>query len=136
MGAVELSTQPLDRASRRSRVEVPLLPAAGLSAATGGAFALGSAGLLTSATATGLTCVFGAATGVDCPFCGLTHGVAALGAGDVAAAVAYHPLAPVAVALALAVPLVVLRGRRLEVPCAAAWALAALIVAVWLARLA
>ncbi len=92
-------------------IRIPVLPAVGLSAATGGAFALGTAGLLGGATATGLTCVFAALTGVDCPFCGLTHGVAALGAGDPAAALAAHPLAPLAVALAIAVPVVLLRRR-------------------------
>jgi hypothetical protein len=115
-------------------VDVPVVPAAGLSAATGGAFLLGSAGVLGAATTTGVTCVFSMASGVDCPFCGLTHGVAALGAGDVGAAVALHPLAPLAVALALAVPLALLRRRRLEVPWTAPWALAAVVAAVWLVR--
>ncbi|HWC25837.1 MAG TPA: DUF2752 domain-containing protein [Solirubrobacteraceae bacterium] len=116
-----------------ARIDVPVVPAAGLSAATGGAFLLGTAGLLGGAT-TGLPCAFSAATGVDCPFCGMTHGVAALGAADVGAAVAAHPLSPLAVALALAVGFALLTGRRLAAPAAAAWALAALIAAVWLAR--
>ena len=115
------------------RSEIPLLPAAGLSAATGGAFLLGIVGVLGSET-TGVPCLFAAATGTDCPFCGLTHGVAALGAGDLGAALAHHPLAPLAVGLALAVPLVLLRGRRLAVPWAAPWALALLVTTVWLAR--
>jgi hypothetical protein len=119
----------------RARVDVPVLPAVGLSAATGGALVLGAAGLFTSATDGGLRCLFATATGVDCPFCGMTHGVAALGAGDLAAAVAAHPLAPPAVALALIVPLTLLRGRPLRVPAAAAWALAALVVVVWLLRI-
>ncbi len=75
------------------------------------------------------------ATGVDCPFCGLTHGVAALGAGDISAALAANPLAPLAVGLALAVPFALLRGRRLQVHPAAPWALAALLLVVWLVRL-
>jgi hypothetical protein len=119
----------------RARVDLPVLPAVGLSAATGGAFALGAAGLLTSATDGGLRCLFAAATGVDCPFCGMTHGVAALGAGDISAAVAANPLAPLAVALALIVPLTLLRGRRMRVHAAAPWAVAALVVAVWLVRI-
>lgn len=118
----------------RGRVDVPVLPAVGLSTATGGAFLLGTAGLLGGAGATGLTCLFAAVTGVDCPFCGLTHGVAALGAGDVGAALAHNPLAPLAVGLALAVPLALLRDRRLAVPRAAPWALALLVVAAWLVR--
>lgn len=115
-------------------VRIPALPAVGLSAATGGALVLGAAGLIGGATATGLTCVFAAVTGVDCPFCGLTHGVAALGAGDPAAALAANPLAPLAVGLAVAVPAVLLRRRRLQVAPAALWALAALVVVVWLVR--
>jgi len=116
-------------------VAVPVLPAVGLSAATGGALALGAAGVLGASSATGLTCLFSMATGADCPFCGLTHGVAALGAGDISAALAANPLAPLAVGLALAVPFALLRGRRLQVHPAAPWALAALLLAVWLVRL-
>lgn len=116
-------------------VDVPVLPAVSLSAATGGAFALGTAGVLGAATGTGVTCLFSSATGIECPFCGLTHGVAALGAGDVGAALAAHPLAPLAVALALMVPVVLLRDRRLAVHWSAPWALATLIAAVWLVGL-
>ena len=123
--------------ARRSarRVEVPALPALGLSAATGGAAALGAAGLLSGATASGLPCAFAAVSGLDCPLCGLTHAVAALGAGDLGAAVAAHPLAPLAVALALAVPLALVRRRRLEVPTTALWALAIVVAVAWVVRL-
>lgn len=117
------------------RTEVPLLPAVGLSVATGGALLLGSVGLLGGATADGLPCVLAAATGVDCPFCGLTHGVAALGAADFRGALAHNPLAPLAVGLAAAVPLTVARGRRPAVPWMVPWVLAALVAAVWLARM-
>jgi hypothetical protein len=117
-----------------ARVELPVLPAVGLSAATGGAFLLGSAGLLTAAGG-GIGCLFALATGVPCPFCGMTHGVAALGAGDLSASVAANPLSPLAVALALTVPLTLLRGRPLRVPAWAPWALAVLVVAVWLVRI-
>ena len=115
-------------------IVVPVVPAVGLSAATGGAFVLGAASLLGGTTATGLSCVFAALTGVDCPFCGLTHGVAALGAGDPAGALAAHPLAPIAVGLAIAVPAVLLRRHRLQVAPAVLWALIALVLVVWLAR--
>ena len=118
----------------QARVGIPALPAGGLSAATAGAFLLGTAGLIGSETGTAITCLFAAATGVDCPFCGLTHGVAALGAGDLGAALAHHPLAPLAVALAVAVPFALLRRRALAVPWAAPWALALLLTTVWLAR--
>jgi hypothetical protein len=118
-----------------SPVRIPAVPAVGLSAATGGAFVLGAAGLLGGATATGLTCVFAAVTGVACPFCGLTHGVAALGAGDPSAALAANPLAPLAVGLAVAVPAALLRRHRLQASPAALWGLAALVIVVWLARI-
>jgi uncharacterized protein DUF2752 len=101
----------LRRAAAMS-VAVPVGPAAGLSAATGGALALGAVGVLGAAGGSGLTCLFAAATGLDCPFCGLTHGVAALGAGDLEGAVAANPLAPLAVGLALAVAVALVRGRR------------------------
>jgi hypothetical protein len=98
--------------------------------------ALGATGVL-SASLVGLpTCLFLAATGVACPFCGLTHGVAELGAGNVASAVALHPLAPVAALLALAVPFALLRGRSLTVPAAALWAFVALVLLTWMARVA
>jgi hypothetical protein len=116
-------------------VSVPVLPAVGLSAATGGAFVLGTVGLLGGATASGLSCVFAALTGVDCPFCGLTHGVAALGAGDPAGALAANPLAPLALALAITVPAVLLRRQRLQVTPAVLWALVALVLVVWGARI-
>ena len=124
----------MSRAATARRVEIPVLPAAGLSAATCGALALGSAGLVPGAPGSGLTCVFAAVTGVPCPFCGMTHGVAALGAGDVAGAVAAHPLAPPAVALALVVAVALLLRRRLIVAPPALWGLGLLVGAVWLVR--
>ncbi len=42
----------------------------------------------------GLPCLFRSATGLVCPLCGMTHGIAALGAGDIGAALTAHPLAP------------------------------------------
>jgi len=124
----------MHRAATAGRVEIPILPAAALSAATGGALALGAAGLVTSTTSGGLTCAFAAATGVPCPFCGMTHGIAALGAGDLAGAMAANPLAPPAVALALAAAVALLVRRRLAVAPSALWALALLVGVVWLVR--
>jgi hypothetical protein len=119
-----------------NRVALPVVPSVGLSVATSGAAALGAAGVL-SASFVGLpTCLFLATTGVPCPFCGLTHGVVELGAGHVATAVALHPLAPLAVLLALAVPVALLRGRALRVSPAALRALVGLVALTWIARLA
>jgi hypothetical protein len=119
-----------------NRVVIPLVPSIGLSAATTGAAALGAAGVVSASVAGSVTCVFSAATGVPCPFCGLTHGVAELGAGHLAAAVELHPLAPLAALLALAVPVALLRGRPLAVPPAALAGLAALVLLTWIVRLA
>ncbi|MDX6677630.1 MAG: hypothetical protein QOE31_1682 [Solirubrobacteraceae bacterium] len=118
-----------------NRVAIPLVPSVGLSVATSGTAALGAAGVL-SAGFVGLpTCLLLATTGVPCPFCGLTHGVAELGAGHVATAVALHPLAPLAALLAVAVPVALARGRSLAVPALALWALAAIVLLTWIARL-
>lgn len=118
------------------RVALPLVPSVGLSAATAGAAALGAAGLLGASAAGGLTCAFAATTGLPCPFCGLTHGVAELGAGHVQTAVALHPLAPLAVLLAAAVPVALLRRRALAVSPLALAALAATVLLTWVVRLA
>jgi hypothetical protein len=119
-----------------TRVAIPLAPSIGLSAATTGAAALGAAGVISASVAGPVTCVFAAVTGVPCPFCGLTHGVAELGAGHVQTAVALHPLAPLAAMLALAVPVTLLRRRALEVPPAALTVLAVLVLLTWIGRIA
>ena len=119
-----------------NRVALPLVPAVGLSAATTGTAALGAVGILGASFAGAPTCLFAAATGVPCPFCGLTHGVAELGAGHVATAVALHPLAPLAALLAIAVPIALLRRRALAVPSAVLLALAAVVLLTWIVRIA
>lgn len=120
---------------RVNRVAIPLIPSVGLSVATSGTAALGAAGVLSASVAGLPACLFAATTGVPCPFCGLTHGVAELGAGHLSAAVALHPLAPLAALLALVVALALLRRRPLTVPPAALWSLAALVALTWIARL-
>lgn len=118
-----------------NRVALAVAPSVGLSLATSATAALGAAGVL-SASFVGLpTCLFAAATGVPCPFCGLTHGVAALGAGDVSTAVALHPLAPLAVLLALWAPLTLARGRAMTVAPATLWLLLAIVLLTWIVRI-
>ena len=99
-------------------------------------------------------CPFRWATGLPCPGCGLTRSVVALAHGDLSGAWFFHPLGPLAVAAiscALVGPLVAraasrspgtvgagpptvrLLDRRLRP--ALGWLSAALLVAVWLARL-
>ena len=119
-----------------NRVALPLVPSVGLSVATAGTATLGAAGVVGASLTGAPTCLFAAVTGAPCPFCGLTHGVAELGAGHLAAAVALHPLAPLAALLAAAVPVALARGRALAVPAPALVVLAALLAATWIARLA
>ena len=120
-----------------NRVAIPLVPSVALSAATTGAAALGAAGVLSASVAGPATCLFSAATGVPCPFCGLTHGVAELGAGQLATAVALHPLSPLAALLALAVPVALLRRRSLALTAPRPLAvLAAIVMLTWIVRVA
>ena len=58
----------------------------------------------------GPACPWRVLTGLRCPFCGLTHATVALGDGDVHGALAHHPLAPLALALALVPAVVVAFG--------------------------
>lgn len=65
-----------------------------LLAGLAGALIVGAIGGNTAAHAAGggLPCPFRALTGVVCPLCGMTHATLALGAGDLGAAFAAHPL--------------------------------------------
>jgi hypothetical protein len=82
-------------------------------------------------------CPFRNATGIDCPFCGMTRATLAMGGGDFGRAIEFHPLAPVVVLGVLALLAIVvfgrtevlLRGRR-------PFILLGTIMAVWVLRLA
>lgn len=121
---------------RVNQVALPLVPSVGLSVATAGAAGLGAAGVAGASLTGAPTCLFAALTGTPCPFCGLTHAVAELGAGHLATAVSQHPLAPLAALLALAVAVTLTRGRTLSVPAPALVALAALFAVSWIVRIA
>jgi uncharacterized protein DUF2752 len=114
--------------------------AAAWGAAILGGLALGALGPEAWRTALadhGPGCPFRAVTGVDCPFCGMTRATLALGGGDLGAALALHPLAPVVVFGTLALMAVIalgrvdalMRGRR-------PLALLGAIAAIWILRLA
>ena len=81
-------------------------------------------------------CVFKLATGVDCAFCGMTHATVALGAGDLGAAHAAHPLAIVVLVGALALFGIVLAGRAdLLVGRRRPLAILLAVAAIWAVRL-
>jgi hypothetical protein len=75
------------------------------------------------------------ATGIDCPFCGMTRATLALGHGDLRGALGFHPFAPfvlVGVVILLAIVVsgragVLLNGRR-------PYLLLGAIFAMWVAR--
>lgn len=88
-------------------------------------------------------CLFRRFTGIPCPGCGLTRGVARLLRGEVRQAFALHPLAPV-IALEAAVLWAgwgLVLSRRLPRPSEPTllrllWVNLALLAVVWLVRLA
>ena len=109
----------------------PELPAAALCAASVGA---ACAGAITHDGPHGpVLCPFRLATGLPCPFCGLTRSLFALGRGDLHASVGFSPIGPLALVLAVVLlPLTVRaiasrRGIRWPRPAllAGAWAVAA-----------
>jgi hypothetical protein len=59
----------------------------------------------------GPACPFKYATGVDCPFCGMTRATIALGHGDLHGALAFHPLAPLVLVGMAALLAIVIAGR-------------------------
>lgn len=87
-------------------------------------------------SATGAVGLNGGA-GIDCPFCGMTRATLALGGGDLHTALGFHPLAPLVLALNLALMAVIvmgrsdalLRGRRI-------YAILAVIMGIWVLRFA
>ena len=67
-----------------------------------------------------MLCVFRLATGLPCPFCGLTRSLFALGQGDLGESLRYSPIGPlmavVAGAAAVALLACVIRRRQLTLP--------------------
>jgi len=87
-------------------------------------------------TSHGPGCPFRSATGIDCPFCGMTRATVALGEGHWRDALAVHPLAPLVLIglcallaiIALGRADVLVRGRRPVL-------LLGAIVVLWILRL-
>ncbi len=88
-----------------------------LLAGLAGALFVGAIGGDTAAHAAGagLPCPFHALTGVVCPLCGMTHATLALGAGDLGAAFAAHPLFPVVLGFTAWGGWCLARGRALTI---------------------
>jgi Protein of unknown function (DUF2752) len=107
--------------------------------ATLGAAALGVVAPSAHDSAGPVSCPFRAVTGLPCPFCGLTHSLLALGAGDWRASLHLNPLGPLL--LALAVPglywfgRAAVRGVRVRPPPGLAATALALVAAAWAAQL-
>ena len=104
--------------------------------ATLGALAIGAFGSEATRHAAGVggpACPFLFATGLPCPFCGMTRGTIAMGHGDFREALAYHPLAPLVLVLILSICTLVVLGRtawlRRHV-----WWIAGAVGAIWIAR--
>lgn len=72
----------------------------GLSAGVVGVVGCGALGAGVAADLT--TCPFRLATGLPCPFCGVTHSLLALGAGDFGGSLDFSPIGPLTLAAAIA----------------------------------
>ncbi len=98
---------------------------------------LGSPELRATLAEDGPGCPLRALTGIPCAFCGMTRATLALGDGDVAGALALHPLAPLVLVATLGLSLAIAAGRADALVGGRRPALLLLTVAaIWLVRLA
>ena len=111
--------------------------AAAICVATLGATALGAIAPAAHAVAAGpVTCPFHAVTGLPCPFCGLTHSLLALGAGDWRASLHLNPLGPLLLVLAGPCLYRFARDGRARPPRGLATTALAVVAAAWAVQLA
>lgn len=126
-------------AERRRLALAPRLAAGALLGAMVGVLLLGAVGggdLQSRALAYGPRCLFLAATGAPCPFCGMTRATFAMGAGDLGLALEHHPLAPLVLAAVAALCAAIVIGKTAWMSRRkAAAALWLALAAVWLWRL-
>ena len=99
--------------------------------------ALAPASTVEHAAEGGIACFFLAVTGIPCPFCGMTHATLALGQGDVAGALAHHPLAPLVLLLTFGAALYLVRGKtpRLLGAKLTPIAILAIVAVIWAVKL-
>ena len=117
-----------------ARVAAGALALATLVTLAVGAFA--PASWQTALASDGPACPFKLATGIDCPFCGMTRATIALGRGDLHAALDFHPFAPLVLVGLLALFGIVVVGRAdLLVRGRRPIVLLAAIALLWAARL-
>jgi len=92
---------------------------------------------VTSVQEGGIACPFRAATGVVCPFCNMTHATFALGRGDLAASLDFHPLGPLVLLMWMwgALELSRRRSSRVARHRPAPLILAGLVAVIWIANL-
>lgn len=80
-------------------------------------------------------CPFRFATGIDCPFCGMTRATLAMGGGEWRRAFELHPLAPLVVLGVLALLAIIVAGRsEALVRGRRPLALLGSVVAIWIVR--
>ena len=99
--------------------------------------ALGAEQTRTALSEGGPPCVVLMATGIECPFCGMTRATIAMGAGDFHHAFELHPLAPLVLVFAVSLLGIVALGKtRILLRGQRPWMLLSTIVAIWVVRLA
>ncbi|MBP8811347.1 MAG: DUF2752 domain-containing protein [Kofleriaceae bacterium] len=98
--------------------------------------ALGSDELQRRAAHDGPGCPFRTATSLDCAFCGMTRATLALGRGELDAALAYHPVAPLVLALMFWLCGAIVIGRGASISRGRRpWVILGVIAAIWIVNL-
>lgn len=119
---------------------VPLAIATGLAACSAGALLMGWSGVGTPTDTSLILCPLRAATGIPCPFCGMTHGLLAVGDGDLHGALSHAPATPLVLALTVAIlvagPIALARRRVIRWPSWATTTVVAIVLGIWMLRLA